>query len=188
MAEREGITISLGPYEYRVTPQKLGRIERKLGAVLEAFGSGDAEQAAEVNAGTLHEAFQVFVPDVMPLWEFRGRMSADDDGTEEYDPARDHSPTVPELIQAIEAIFTVNGGDRLARFFGRFVEPKVLEATISARLAEWAATSSAPSQSEPPQNGGSASTTSMTRKPIEPAAEQTGGKIPIDPGSPSPGY
>jgi hypothetical protein len=181
MAEREGMTVTLGPHEYRVVPQRLGRIERKLTAVLSAFGSGDAEEAAGVDPELLHEALAVFIPDVMPLWEFRGRMSADDDGSAVYEPERDHSPTVPEIISAIEAIFTVNGGDRLARFFGKFVDAKVLETFITSQLASWA---SEGSQNRLPTNGGSPQTISTMPAPTSPDRPAPVGKIPLDPASP----
>lgn len=162
MAEAPGITVHLGEETYRVVPQRLGRIERKLRVVFEAFGSGDAETAAQMDPAVLYEALQVFIPDLMAEWKLRGLPGEG----EEYDEAKDHSPTMPELIEAIEAIFKVNGGDRLARFFGKFIDPKVVERTISARLAAWA---SADSPSLPQPNGGSGSTSSTTRIPISPS-------------------
>ncbi|HEY6014867.1 MAG TPA: hypothetical protein VIU37_12700 [Candidatus Limnocylindrales bacterium] len=173
MAETTGITVHLGEETYRIVPQRLGRIERKLRVVFEAFGGGDAEAAAQMDPAVLHEALQVFIPDLMPEWKLRGLPGEG----EEYVEARDHSPTVPELIEAIEAIFTVNGGDRLARFFGKFIDPKVIEATITARLAAWA---SEDSQNSPQPNGGSGSTTSTTRIPISP------GQSEPEPAAPTP--
>lgn len=186
MGESAGITVNLGGHEYRVVEQRLGRIERKLRVIFEVFGSGDIEGAAGVDTATLHEALRVFIPDLMPEWEFRGypseaafeRVKAGEPREGDHgDADTDHSPTVPEIIAACEAVYTVNGGDRLARFFGKFVKPEVLKATISARLADWAAgpevaaaTISPPSSSLPSPNGGSTPTTSTTRVPISPDA------------------
>lgn len=164
--ESEGITVQLGAESYRIVPQRLGRIERKLRVVFEVFGSGDAEEAAGLDPAILHEGLQVFIPDLMPEWQMRGLPGEGQD----YDEARDKSPTVPELIEAVEAVYKVNGGDRLVRFFGKFVDPKVIEKTISMILGDWAAGNptvlSGPSPNSPPTNGGSDSTSSIHRAPI----------------------
>lgn len=169
-SEVTGITIKLGPREHRVVPQSIGRIERKLRPIIALFNADDPTSA---DPALIHEVLQVFIPDVMPLHEFRGYPSAEAmEKGEAGDPEADNSPTVPEVEDAIETIFTVNGGDRLARFFGRFVNEEVLKGTVSTALATWAASAGSPSL--PSGNGDSASTTSTT--PALTSADESGKK------------
>jgi hypothetical protein len=174
-----------GERKYKVVEQGLGRLERRIRAILKVFeeSGGDSESAASnVDAGTLHDALVAFIPSLMPLHEFRGLKSADalkkleDEGPDSLTEADyiDTDPSIPQLMDAIEAIYQVNGGDRLIRFLGKFVEPEMLRARIRYELQnrgvdrqpKTAGTTPSPdSPSLPQQNGGSARTPSGMSDP-----------------------
>lgn len=186
-----GMEVELGDETYLIEPQRLGRLERHLRKIFEVFGvaGSPAENIDNVDPGTLYDVLKVFIPPLMPEWQFRGfptedafvRVQAGEAQPGDLDDdERDRSPTPPQLIEAVETIYRVNGGDRLARFFGKFVQPDVLNRTISAALADWAAIQSRkslpsgepgspsdPSSSLPSENGALESTPSGTRVPMQ---------------------
>ena len=70
------ITVRLGARDYRLVPQRIGRISRKLEQAFELFGSGVSSTPDEVT-GTFYEVLQVFIPDLAPRWEMAGYASED---------------------------------------------------------------------------------------------------------------
>lgn len=183
-----GDQITLGRAEgeetYRVVPQGVGRMERKLRAITAVFGGGSAEQAAtSVDPGVLHEALQVFIPDLMPEWKMRGYRDADaldrakrgEATAEDLAYEENSSPTLPQIIEAIETIYRVNGADRLVKFLGKFVNLDLLQGWINTQLADWAtrapALDSPASPSSPQANGASGQPSSSTPAPTASSGE-----------------
>lgn len=79
-----------------------------------------------------------------------------------YDEAADKSPTPPQIMDAIEAIFNVHGGDRMVRLLKNFVGPEMIRGQIRRLQAE---ATLRRSQNLQPENGASASTSSSTPEP-----------------------
>lgn len=198
MAEGKGITgndrggadeeITLGrgngAETYKIVPQGIGRIERKIRAIMAVFMDADSsEDAAQLDPAIVRDALVAFIPDLMPEFKLRGLRDAEaleqlkEQGAETLtdDQVTDTDPSVPQLMDAIEAIYRVNGGDRLVRFLGKFVDPEMLRARIRYELrtrgvqpADQPSSSTASSggSPRPPQsNGGSAQPTSSTPVP-----------------------
>lgn len=165
-----------GERTYKIVEQGIGRIEKRVRAIMAVFVEADtSEDAAGLDPSTIHDALTAFIPDLAPEWELRGlrsedaleRLNAGDELTE--DDYTNSDPSIPQLMNAVEAIYRVNGGDRLVRLLGKFVEPEMLRARIRYELqtrgTKTATQDSDGSPSSPPQNGGSAQTPSGMSDP-----------------------
>jgi hypothetical protein len=83
-----------------------------------------------------------------------------------YDEDRDASPTFPEIADAIEAIYQVNGGKRLERLLKGLVDQQMIRAMLRNGLMRLLTSTSSPSS--PRTNGASDPTSSGTTIPIPP--------------------
>lgn len=70
-----GILVKLGARDYRLVPQKMGRISRRLTAV---FSLLDDDLAPDTVTDRLYDGLEVFIPDLAPRWELAGYASEDD--------------------------------------------------------------------------------------------------------------
>jgi hypothetical protein len=82
---------------------------------------------------------------------------------EPYEAERDGSPLTTEIEAMMNAVFTINGGDRLVRLLGKFID----ESTVKRQIRIWQTQAvqkkvSNPSPSSPPLNGASAPPSSST--------------------------
>jgi hypothetical protein len=215
-------TIQLGgpegnPDTYKLRPQRIGRISRKLEAVIQLLGQRGGDSVSEVTGAT-YDGLKVFIPDLAPQWKLagypnaeaweakeahakrqaeardayarqlaleNGASQAEADGTgwadldeaeqlryeeppeladfeDPYDPEADASPTPPEILDAIEGIFRIHGGDRLVRLVGKFVSPETIRAQIERFRVESNLKRSARLRQ---RAGGSAQTSSGTTDP-----------------------
>jgi hypothetical protein len=218
-----GIEVKLGSETYRILPQKIGRINRKLSAVIAVFrGAATGDVPTEVGP-QLYDALLVFIPDLDPMWRLAGwpneaayesfiehrnkvealqaAYAADLLGVDEgeiafgnltgeqqagftapvfddpRDDASDHSPTPPEIIDAIEIIFDVHGGQRLVRL----LKPLISETAIRGMIDDWQIAQKRQRleslRSLQRVNGGSAPTSSMTTAPTPPEPESEGSPL-----------
>lgn len=230
MAGTAGIDVVLGARTYSLVPQKIGRIQRRLSAVVTVASVATDEDGAGSNVDAvtdrLYEALEVFIPDLAPQWELAGYGSAEDwakvrdhgrrvaaareeyarsllsDGELEHDPAdgvlwdrldpdeqdrfkppvlddpydeaRDKSPTPPELVNALEQIFTIHGGQRLVRLLKGVIGTDTIRPILRAEMLRWAQGRSENAQSR----AVGARSTSGTTPPATPA--------PSDPDTPPP--
>ena len=180
--EAPGITVALGGNEYRVIPQRQARLYRKLFSEkgvfdLESLGEltaeADAASIYELASGRLYEVLHVFIPDLMPRWEFEGFASEQDAEQDNYMESADRSPTHPEVLAALQACVTVNGLKWVSKLKD-FLDVRLIRATISQRLAQ-AVTAQQEAQSNgegslslPPESGISDPTPSGTTEPTPP--------------------
>lgn len=212
------LQITLGDRTYQLEEQRIGRIGRKLGAVVDLFALATSGEAPPEIGPRLRDALQVFIPDIDPLWKLAGYPSAEayeyvtvgyaeqartaaqdfaaehlerpdelppdadwqprfedlppdvaatfepPEWTDPYDEAADKSPRPSQLIDAVEKIFAVHGGDRVIRLLKNFVSPEMIRAQIK-RMQITAALKEARSlrsSSELPGNGASGPTSSST--------------------------
>jgi hypothetical protein len=115
----------------------------------------EAARVAERNESERAEAFA------------EGREPELEDEPEPFEEAEDpeaeaRTPTIPQIEDAIEAIYQANGGERLVKLVGKFVGVDLVKATLTKELAGWA---SRRSSSSPSRNGISRSTSSSTPSP-----------------------
>lgn len=164
----DGVTITLGARNYEIVAQPIGRIRRKLVKII-GLAEGVVGIDGEIDSD-LHSVFKTFIPDLAPLYELMGFASADayERGEEPDDDAYDkHSPTVPQVIEAVEAIYRVNGADRLVKLGKDLVGADV----IRHRLRK-AVMSSDLSVSSPAPSGESDSESSTATLPTSPETSE----------------
>jgi hypothetical protein len=53
-----------------------------------------------------------------------------------YDPEADRSPTPPEIMNAVETIWQIHGGDRFTRLLGKFLTPETVKRQVQRFLLE----------------------------------------------------
>lgn len=174
--------VQIAGERYEVLPQRIGRLRRKLTLIATAFSAMGEEgtEGAIDSAGTqLHELIRVFVPDFMPEYQFEGYASETAREQDQYDEQADRSPSLPELIELFEAVYQVNGAERLMRLVTGVVDPKVVRQIIRNEMVNWSLRRSDASPTLPSPNGESGSTPSTTPEPTTAVLPTTG--------SPSPG-
>ena len=160
--------IKLGQREHTIVPQGIGRIRKKLVGLMQ-LGEGLAEFDGQIEIDAqLYDLFKTFIPDIAPL--------ADLLGEQEDEAARSQTePTLPQILDAGAAIYSVNGAVRLVRLGKSVLGPEGLQLLMRrealTRLSD-------PSPSLPSESGESASTTSSTSPPTSPTDDSD---------SPSPG-
>lgn len=213
-------TVQLGDTEYRLQPQRVGRIVRKLRLLGEVF---DPRTPPDEITGGAYEALKVFIPDLAPEHELAGYTKAqwelkrehdrkvadareayveeletareafadakggeswadltpeemvgfqppeyvdpDPDYTDPGEDASDKSPTFPQIADALEGIYAVNGGRRLERLLANLVDAETLKILTRNALLAWVSTLS---RSDAPQSGASVPTNSGTTPPTSP--------------------
>lgn len=158
----EGIDCTLGGKEYQVVPQGIGRIKRKLGKLL-GLQEGTVALDGEID-GELYDVLKTFIPDIAPLHTLLGYSSE-----EEYKAGGDpeggiEEVTLPQLLDAIETIYRVNGADRLVRLGkGLGLDGEMIRGIVNKEVANWALERS---PSSPAPSGESDSENSTTSEPI----------------------
>jgi hypothetical protein len=183
--------ITLGDTAYVVDPQPVARVSRQLMAVRElgaAFGTENEdasfmEVVLKLGDG-LYDVLQAFIPNLMARYKFNGYPTDAAYKADEFDPDAEeakNSPTFPQLIDALEAAYAINGGTRIKDLVGKILGPQLtglvrrwIVAEMQARLAE--------SPTSPSMNGDSPSESSTTN---EETLEGLTEPLPIDGGSPS---
>ena len=162
-------TIKLGARDYTVIPQGIGRIRRKLRKLM-LLGSGGAEITGEID-NDLYDLFKTFIPDVPAMHELLGYESQEQfENDEEPDAAaaQGKEVTLPQIIDAISAIYVVNGADRLVRLGKSVLGPDGLQALLRREVLSFY---SDRSLSSPSPSGESPSTTSSTTEPTSAPSE-----------------
>jgi hypothetical protein len=154
--------VRIGNYEYVVVPQKVGRIKRKLRAILGDLGEeGSLEENTsfvDVLSSRGYEILKALIPDLMPKHEFEGYRSEqamiEDDYAEEFD----HSPTFAEIVNAFEVAMKVSRYD-IFKSLGKLISSDLISAVVNQAAADLAIRS-LPSSSA--TSTGTTSTTSGT--------------------------
>lgn len=201
--EPAGLPVELGldadgepTHVYHVVQQRQARLLRKLfgekGVISlddlsELFDADDDAEPdfAEILlglGGKVHDVLSVFIPELMPRWEWDGFASETAAMEDQYDEDADRSPSVPQQQKAFETVIQVNGL-RWLRRLKDVIDPKLIKAQVNA----WAATavkqmgnptSAKPSDSSkslPQANGASDPTSSGTTDPTPPQPSPSGG-------------
>jgi hypothetical protein len=180
----EEVSVFLGDKEYRCVPQRKAYLQKKLSKVFSMEGLNLDEDASFESFMKLvdehaYKVLRVFIPDLMPEYEFAGYASAQAMEQDDYDEDRDKSPTVPQVRNAVGVLVELNGLD-LAKYLKNFVSPDFLRAFMTSQIANLmtgdSATSSAPSTDTPSTKTGTTEPTA----PVSPSDSPT----PDSPNSP----
>lgn len=157
----DGIDVTLGGKNYRVVPQGIGRIKRKLGKLL-GLQDGSASLDGELDA-ELYSLLKTFIPDLADLHTLLGYESEVAYKKDEDPDGAIDEVTLPQLLDAIQTIYTVNGADRLVRLGkGLGFDEELIRSVVNNELASWALERS---PSLPPPSGESESESSTTLDP-----------------------
>lgn len=203
--QQPGIDVDLGldatgneTHSYRVVQQRHARLNRQLFGSEGIFSS--VEELSEVLdvesdnldgfvreiGGKAYELLRVFIPDLMPRWEWDGYASETAADAEQYDEDADRSPSIPQITSALNAAIQVNGLGWLTKI-KELIDPKVLRNAVNLRLSRMAlgapepASPSDSSQSLQPGSGGSDPTSSGTNGQTPPTLEPSASPSPDSP-------
>lgn len=169
MSDDVEVEVKLGQRAYTILPQPIGRIRRKLVRIMalaEGVGGGDLGGGLDED---VYSVLKTFIPDVEPLYVLMGYASEEDykAGREPEDDSYDkNSPTVPQLIEAVQTIYTTNGADRLVNLGKDLVGADAIRHRLRKAVISWD-----PSASLPAPSGASDSTSSTPSEPTPPAPE-----------------
>lgn len=163
--------VQLGEHDYPLYPQKIGYLENKLGRLVK----GMAEQAVDGDTSSVvgwlgertYDVLKVFVPKLMPLYEFRGYASEQAMEAGDYDEDADKSPDWPQVVTAIEQAMAVNRFD-LFKHLGKVVDQETRSALIAAaasRALSGASSATESSTTTPPTTSTDFGTTPPTLTP-----------------------
>lgn len=145
-------TITLGAHSYNVVAQPLAYLEMALGDVFGTLSAvTGADDLADVTvaadkpparqgfgeiAGPGYDILKVFIPDLMPEHEFRGYTSEEAfaGNVRDLETAR-LAPTVPQIVDAFETVFTVNRLD-VVKHLGKVIDPKLIQAFMKTSIGD----------------------------------------------------
>jgi len=165
--------VKLGENIYAVVPQRRAYLKHKLGPEFDEL----AKLAIDSDAGAIasiitavgdgaHRLLKVFIPDLMPQWEWDGYGSAGAAERGEYDETGDRSPDHAQIVTAFEVVMKANRFD-VVKGLKSLVDPTLARNYVSAAVAgslTGSSTSSSPG-AEP-------------ASPTLPTAEPTGRETP----------
>ncbi len=130
-------SVVIGSYTYAVVPQRIGRLRKRLGRALGDLENLTGDTLADFAGASLeraHAILKVFIPDLMPVYEFCGYRSQEAMDADE-DEDGDYGPTVPDIVNAFEVVMRVNRLDLLGHLRS-VVSPELIRAFVSSRVAE----------------------------------------------------
>lgn len=128
--------VALGDYSYEVVPQRIGRLKKHLGRTFGDIANLSFESVdgfVDELGDRAHRVLQVFIPDLMPLYEWLGYRSQDALDNDE-EPEDDKGPTFPQIVSAFEVVMQANRFD-LFSHLKAVVSPDLLRAQIAGALA-----------------------------------------------------
>ena len=133
----EGRLVRLGAYEYPIVPQRIGYLRSKLGVALgnlDQLGL-EGENIVDVLGDRAYGVLKVFVPGLMPEWEFMGFATQEAMDGNDYDEQYDKSPSLKEIKTAFLAAAEVNEID-LLKHLGKLIGPEVIRGYIAGVLVD----------------------------------------------------
>lgn len=173
--------VTLGEQSYLVSPQRIGYLRSKLGVFFNQLSTGGLDFSDGDVINTLgekvHDVLKVFIPDLMPAWEFHGYATEEDWREGRYDDRYDKSPSPPQVRAAFTAVMEVNELD-LLKHLGKIVDLELLRTEISERVSEAMLTASQQAQSEMSSALPTADTPSMTSGTSGPTSDAPTQVIP----------
>lgn len=142
-------------HTYTVLQQRHARLIRRLVGKKGVFRSldefqeltnldtedGGAEAAFErflhAGEGKVYDVLHVFIPNLMPRYEFEGFASQTAYDEDQYDEDADRSPSVPQIRNAFTAAVEANGLEWLDKVRS-FFDSGLLKAEVNMTLAKYA--------------------------------------------------
>ncbi|HEY3435070.1 MAG TPA: hypothetical protein VGK41_05410 [Solirubrobacterales bacterium] len=123
--------VQLGKYTYQVVAQRHAYLERKLGPYAQEvtqLAAGDIAGLIRAGSTGYHGLLAIFIPELMPLHEWRGfaskkaydetelwKQSKGTEGSDQYDEDADNSPDLDQMVTAFTAVAAVNRIDMVGK-------------------------------------------------------------------------
>lgn len=155
--------VKLGDHTYIVVPQRIGYLRSKLGAAMAGIVDRDlaTTNVMQFLGDRIYQVLKVFIPDLMPEYEFHGYATKESFEEDKYEEEYDHSPSPTQVKQALSTCSHVNEIDLLSHL-GKLIGPEVIRG--------WVQTVMVTSMQESLQNsleasGATPGTTSSTTEP-----------------------
>jgi hypothetical protein len=155
--------VTLGDHTYTIVPQRIGYLRSRLGTVFAGIVDLEVSNAnlLTVLGDKIYVLLQVFIPDLMPEWEFHGYPTREAMEAEDYKEEYDHSPSPTEIREALTAGSAVNEID-LLKHLGKLIGPDLIRSWVAGAVAD---SMQATSQSSSLTSGESNGTPSPTSVP-----------------------
>ena len=128
--------VELGKHSYEVQPQRMGYLERHLSGLTDLINL-DVEDGNIIAAlgDKAHSVLAIFIPGLMPEWEWKGYASQTAAEHNQYDEEADSSPTFDQIVTAFEVAMKVNRLD-LFKHLGKLVGTDFLRAAVRKAIAD----------------------------------------------------
>jgi hypothetical protein len=168
--DADAVPVQLGEATYQVVPQRIGYLRSKLGVALGGLLDSEVstDNILDFLGDRAHAVLAVFIPDLMPAWEFAGYPTREAMEAGEYQEEYDRSPSPRQIRAAFAAAAAVNEID-LLKHLGNLIGPDLIRSYLAGMVAD---SMSSASESLSATSGG---TPSMTSGATSPTAESTEG-------------
>lgn len=131
--------VVLGEHSYPIYAQRHAYLANRLGRAvaklqdMEGMDAGSLESAVSSLGEQAYDFLQVFVPKLMPKYEWAGYPTQESYEARDYQEEYDRSPTIPEITFAFETALKANRLDSL-KSLGKLVNLDLIRAYISAGM------------------------------------------------------
>lgn len=133
------VTVTLGEHSYPVYAQRHAYLGNRLGKAvsklqdMEGMDTNSLESAVSSLGDQAYDFLQVFIPKLMPKYEWAGYPTQEAYDARDYNEEYDRSPTIPEITFAFESALKANRLDSL-KSLGKLVNLDLVRAYISAGM------------------------------------------------------
>jgi hypothetical protein len=120
--------VVLGDYEYTIVPQRIGYLRSQFGVALQGLDTADlaTSNVMEFLGARVYAVLKVFLPDLMPEYEFLGYATREAMEEDAYNPEYDKSPSATQVKLALARAAEVNEID-LLKHLGKLIGPDLLQ-------------------------------------------------------------
>jgi hypothetical protein len=135
-------SVELGEHSYTIYPQRHAYLTHKLGNALadlqdaEALGAEGIEDFVSVLGTRAYGLLRVFIPALMPEYEFRGFATEEAMADDAYDEQYDRSPTFAQIVEAFQLGLKVNRLD-LLKNLGKVVNAELMQAYVTKFMVDF---------------------------------------------------
>lgn len=121
-------SITLGNHDYLVAPQRIGWLRSRFGVALQGLDTSELSQSNVMDflLQRAHGVLQVFIPDLMPIYEFNGFATREAMVEDNYDPEYDKSPSATQVKEALLRCAELNEMD-LLKHLGKLIGPDLIQ-------------------------------------------------------------
>jgi hypothetical protein len=131
--------VTLGEHTYPVYAQRHAYLANRLGKTvaklqeMEQMDTGSLEGVIGSLGDQAYDFLQVFIPKLMPRYEFAGYPTDEARIAGDYNEEYDKSPTIPEITFAFETALKANRLDSL-KSLGKLINMDLVKAYLSAGM------------------------------------------------------